>query len=105
MAAGGIADARQQGQRPSPAIYVVPLVGSVLSAIALAMIALASATDSIGEGIVLGLVVGIGFAIAIAFVTATFETNKPQPMVWGAVTGGYHLVGNVVAAILIAAIQ
>ena len=106
MASSGIPDMRGSGQAgPGPAIYAVPLIGSVLSAIALAMFALVSATDTVGEGIVLGLIVGIGFAVSIALVTATFESNKPKPFVWGAVTGGYHLVGNVVAAIVIALIQ
>jgi hypothetical protein len=104
MAAGGMQPA-EQGRGPGPAIYAVPLVGSVLSAIALAMIALASGTDDLGEGVVLGLVVGIGFAISIAFVTATFESAKPKPFVWGAVNGGYHLVGNLVAAVIVAAMQ
>jgi len=94
-----------EGQRPSAAIFAVPLVGSVLSAIALGMLALSSGTDTVGEGIVLGLVVGVGFAVAIAAVTATFESNKPNPTVWGAVNGGYHLAGNLIAAVLIAAIQ
>jgi hypothetical protein len=69
------------------------------------MIAEASGTDSVSEGLVLGLVVGVGFAISIALVTATFETQKPKPMVWGAVNAGYHLIGNLVAAIIIAAWQ
>ena len=102
MTAGGM-EMPADGQRPGPAIYVVPLIGSVLSAIALAMIAVASSTDTIGEGIVLGLVVGVGFAISISLVTATFESNKPNAMAWGAINAGYHLVGNVVAAIIIAA--
>ena len=105
MAAGGIPDPRESGGGggPGPAIYAVPLVGSVLSAIALGMIAFASATDTIGEGIVLGLVVGVGFAVSIALVTATFESAKPKPFVWGGINAGYHLVGNLVAAAIIAA--
>ena len=102
MAAGGM-EMPADGQRPGPAIYAVPLVGSILSAIALAMIAVASGTDTVGEGVVLGLVVGIGFAVSIAFVTATFESNKPNAMLWGAVNAGYHAVGNLAAAIIIAA--
>jgi hypothetical protein len=95
----------ERGQSPNPAIYVTPLIGSVLSAIALGMIAKASGTDTFPEGIVLGLVVAIGFAISIALVTAQFETTKPKPMVWGAINGGYHMVGNLVAAIIVAVWQ
>ena len=91
--------------RPSPAIYLTPLIGSLLSAIALGMIAKASGTDTFEEGIVLGLVVAVGFAISIAFVTAQFESEKPKPMVWGAVNGGYHVVGNLIAAIIVASWQ
>jgi len=102
--AGGLS-LPQPGERPSPAIYVTPLIGSILSAIALGMIAKASGTDTFQEGIVLGLVVAIGFAISIALVTAQFETTKPKPMVWGAINGGYHMVGNLVAAIIVASWQ
>ncbi|MEX2273948.1 MAG: DUF1761 domain-containing protein [Actinomycetota bacterium] len=92
----------EDGSGPGPAVYVVPLIGSILAAIALGMIAQASGTDTVGEGIVLGLVAGVGFAVAIAAVTATFESSKPKPMTWGAINAGYHLVGIVVASIIIA---
>jgi hypothetical protein len=101
MTAGGMA-MPEAGTRPSPAIYLTPWVGSVLSAVALGMLAEASGADTLEEGISLGLVVAIGFAISIAFVTAQFESQKPKPMVWGAVNAGYHLVGNLVAAIIVA---
>jgi uncharacterized membrane protein len=95
----------EPGTRPSPAIYLTPLIGSVLSAIALGMIAQLTETDTFEEGIVLGLVVAVGFAISIAFVTAQFESEKPKPMVWGAVNAGYHVVGNLIAAIIVASWQ
>ena len=104
MAAGGM-EVAPGTEGPGAAIFVVPAAGSLLSSIALAMIAVVSATDTFGEGIVLGLVTGIGFALAISMVTATFESTKPKPMVWGAVNAGYHLVGNLVAAVAIALIQ
>jgi uncharacterized membrane protein len=104
MAAGGMA-MPEAGTRPSPAIYLTPLVGSVLSAIALGMLAKATGTDTLEEGIALGFVVAIGFAVAISFVTAQFESEKPKPMVWGAVNAGYHVVGTLVAAIIVASWQ
>jgi hypothetical protein len=90
------------GSRPSPAIYLTPLIGSLLSAVALAMLAKATGTDTLQRGIVLGLVCAIGFAVSITLVTAQFESEKPKPMVWGAITGGYHAVGILVAAIIVA---
>ena len=92
-------------QRPNPVVFLTPLVGSIFAAIALGMIAEATGTDTIGEGVVLGLVTGIGFAISVSFVTAQFEAQKPNRMLWGAVNGGYHLVGTLVAAIVLAAWQ
>ena len=104
MAAGGM-ETPADDQRPGAGIYVVPLVGSVLSAVALGMLAEATGTDTVGEGFVLGVVVAIGFALAIAPVTATFESNKPKPMVWGAINAGYHALGLIVAALIIGAWQ
>jgi hypothetical protein len=104
MAAGGM-ETPAADQRPGAGIYVVPLVGSVLSAVALGMLAEATGTDTVGAGFVLGVVVAIGFALAIALVTATFESNKPKPMVWGAINAGYHALGIIVAALIIGAWQ
>jgi hypothetical protein len=104
MAAGGM-DMPADDRRPGPGIYLVPLIGSVLSAIALGMLAEASDTDTAGEGLVLGLVTAVGFALAIALITATFETNKPKPMVWGAINAGYHALGIIAAALIIGAWQ
>ena len=99
--AGGF-ELPERGEGPGAAIFVTPLIGSVLSAIALAMIADATGTDTFAESIALGVVVAIGFAVSISLVTAQFESQKPRPMVWGAVNAGYHVVGTLVAAIIIA---
>lgn len=104
MAAGGLTQDQTSGG-PGAAIYAVPLIGSLLSAIALGMLAEATGTDTLGEGLVLGAVGAIGFALSIALVTATFESTKPKPMVWGAVNAGYHIVGILVAAAIIGAWQ
>jgi hypothetical protein len=102
--AGGFA-LPERGEGPGAGIYVTPLIGSVLSAIALGMIAMATGTDTFAEGIALGVIVAIGFAVPISLVTAQFETQKPKPMVWGAVNAGYHVVGNLVAAVIVASWQ
>ncbi len=50
----------------------------------------------------LGVVVGVGFAVTIAFVTAVFEPLKPQPMVWFAINGAYHFLGILISAVILA---
>jgi hypothetical protein len=102
MRAGAV-EMPEGGPRPSPAIYAVPLVSSLIASIAVGMLVEATGSDSLGDGIVLGLVTGVGFAATIALITATFETTKPNAMVWGAINGGYHLVGLLVAAMIVSA--
>jgi hypothetical protein len=62
-----------------------------------------SATDTVAEGIVLGLVAGVGISGAVLLVTGVFDPKKPEPMTWFGVTGGYHLVGLVIASVIVAA--
>ena len=59
-------------------------------------------TDSFGEAIVLALVVGIGYAAAVAFVGGIFDTHKPQPMVWFTIFSGYQVVGLMIVATIVA---
>jgi len=91
-----------EGQQPGMAFYLGPLATCLLSTIATAMLAAATATDTFSEAIVLALVVGIGYAAAVAFVGGIFDTHKPQPMVWFAVFSGYQVVGLVLVATIVA---
>ena len=75
----------------------------IVATIAMGMLAEATGSETVGDGIVLGLVTGVGFAATIALITATFETTKPNALVWGAINGGYHLVGLLVAAVIVSA--
>jgi hypothetical protein len=92
-----------EGQRPSPAFYIGPLIACLLVSIAIGMLAEATGTDTVGEGLCLGLVVGIGFAGSFLGVTAVFETKKPQRLTWFGITAGYHLVGMLIASLIISA--
>jgi hypothetical protein len=90
----------QEGQRPGPAIYFTPLIGYFIAVIATAMLAQATESDTFGEGIVLGLVVGVGYAVVAAAVEATFG-NRPQNGVWFVITASYNLVGLLIAAVIV----
>jgi Protein of unknown function (DUF1761) len=87
----------------SPLTYVVPFLAYVVMAIAVGMLAKATATDEISEGLVLGLVVGVGLSLAHTLVDASFDPNKPEPWLWFAINGAYHTIGLIIVAVIIAA--
>ena len=97
MRSGGI----QVPEQPQAAFYIIPFLTCLLATIAVGMLAAATASDTAAEGIVLGLVTGVGIALTSLFVTGFFDPQKPQPMVWVAVVSGYHLVGLVIAAVIL----
>ena len=95
-------DPAQQPPAQNPTFYVVPLITYLVIATAIAMLANATATDTFGEGIVLGLVIGIGLAAMHSLGDAVFDPNKPQPYTWFAITAAYHLVGILIVSVLVA---
>ena len=94
-------DATQQPPQQNPLTYVVPGLAYIVMAVATGMIAKATGTDTLGEGIVLGLIIGVGYALASSLVTAFFTPNSPQPMVLFAITGAYNLIGFLILAVIV----
>lgn len=88
-------------ERPGPEYFVGPFVTCLIASIATGLLAAATDTDTVAEGLVLGLITGVGLAGSALFVTGYFDPKKPQPMTWFAITGGYHLVGLLIASLII----
>jgi hypothetical protein len=81
-----------EGQRPGAAFYVIPLVTAFIMTVATAMIAASTGSTTVGDAIVLGLVVAVGFAGSLSLLGSAFG-NYPQAGTFFAITAGYHLVG------------
>lgn len=90
-----------EDEQPGPEVFIGPLVTCLVASIALAVLAAATGASGVGDGVVLGLLTGVGIAGGVLFTTGYFDPIKPKPMVWFAVTGSYHLVGLLAAAIII----
>jgi hypothetical protein len=82
--------------------YIIPAATSFVAVLATALIARATGTDTVTEGIILGLVVGVGYAATVMMTTAAFEFSKPRQWTWGIIDASYHLVGLLIAAIILA---
>lgn len=85
--------------------YLVPALAYLVMAIAIGLLAEATGTDTIGEGLILGLVLGIGLSLMHTLVDATFDPNKPEPWTWFAINGSYHALGVLIVAVIVAVWQ
>jgi hypothetical protein len=86
--------------RPSAKYYVGPLVTCFIATIATSWLAFSTASNTVGEGIVLGIVVAVGYALTLTVLSGLFEP-KPEPGTWMAISGGYHLVGLIIVGIIV----
>ena len=98
--AGGIEFPEGAGLRP--VLFVVNFIAYFVAAIAMAMLAAATGTDTIGEGFVLGAVVGLGFALPAVGVISLYE-RKPEPAAYFLITGIYNTLGVIILAVIISA--
>jgi len=89
-----------EGQGPGAAFYIIPLITCLLMTVATAMIAASTGSSTAGDAIVLGLVVGVGYAASLSLLGAAFG-NYPEPRTYFAITAGYHLVGLVGVALIV----
>src|SRR5919107_2217855 len=61
------------GGMSTNAFYVIPLVTCLVMVTALALLADAIGVATLGDGVVLGLVAGVGLAVPLLLTTAAFE--------------------------------
>lgn len=86
-----------------PAIYYVgPFISALVSAAASAVLLHAMNIQNIADALWFGIIVGVGYALSIS-VNNAINPVTPRPILYGFVTGGYHIVGlTIVGAILFA---
>jgi hypothetical protein len=90
------------GASSSNLFYIVPAATTFVMVVATALIAGATGTDTLTEGVVLGLLIGIGYAAMIVLTTAAFEFSKPRQWTWGVIDASYHVLGLLITAVMLA---
>lgn len=90
---------RPQGYRFPPSYYVVPLVSALLVSIGVGLMLTWVSVDNALEAGLAGLAVGGLVALPISLNNAWTPANA-RPLTFGLVTGGYHLVGIVIVAVI-----
>lgn len=88
---------RKKGQKWPPIYYIGPLISSILVVITTAILVYALDIKEFSNAIWLGNIVGIGYLASVSFNNA-ITPNMPKPLLFGLVTGVYHLFGAISAA-------
>lgn len=88
---------------PNKPIFIVgPALCSLVITITNAILIYALGLSSFGDGLELSVLVGIGYLVANT-VNIAINPNIPRPLLYGLISGAYHLVGIlIVSTILIA---
>jgi hypothetical protein len=100
MRASGLEQSDTEGG-PGPLIYLAPFLGYLVSAIATGMLAVATESTTLGDGIVLGLVVGVGYTTVVTAIGAVFSPKMPSPRTWFWITASFNLLGLLITGVLV----
>jgi hypothetical protein len=84
----------------TPIYYIGPLISSLVVTVATAVLIHALRIERLTDAVVLGLIVGIGYTAAVSFNNA-ITPKTPRPLLLGAVTGAYHILGVVIVAAIV----
>jgi len=95
---------KPKGWKPTTKYYVGPLLGCFVASVATAILVTAFNTHSYNEAMILGFIVGVGYAGSVSFVNA-ITPKTPRPFLQGAIVGSYHVLGIILAAVIIVAIS
>lgn len=95
---------RPAGMKFPPLYYVGPLLGCFVATVAMAVLLNAMGIEAKDEAAIFGLITGVGVAGSVSFVNA-ITPKVPKPFLYGAVTGGYHAVGLVLASVILTALR
>ncbi len=87
---------------PNPTVFLLTFVAYLVASTVTALIAAAVGIDSIGAGATLGALVGVGYALTAAAVTAIYDM-KPRPFTWFWINGVFNLLGLTAVGIIIGA--
>jgi hypothetical protein len=80
-----------------------PAVCTLVVTLTTALLIAALRVDTLGDALLVALVVGVGYLVANT-VNIAINPNMPRPLYYGLVTGSYHLVGIVAAGLVLGAL-
>lgn len=90
----------EQPQNMAPIFIIGPALCTLVITLTSALLLNALAINSYQGALLFGLIVGIGYLIANT-VNIAINPNIPRPLLYGAISGAYHLVGIVIVSLML----
>jgi hypothetical protein len=98
----GIGFTPTPGWKPGALLYLAPLAGCFVVTVATALLVTIADAHSATDGVLLGLIVGLGYGAAVAGVDATAPSH-PRPASVALIVGAYWTVGLTIVAVILSA--
>jgi len=87
--------------RPAPLMIIGPAIWGLVTSAVTAVLMGWLGLSGLAEALAFGLFIGAGY-LAATTINTGINPNIPRPLLYGAVSGGYHLMAGVVIALVLA---
>ena len=91
-------------QKPAPIFIIGPAICTLVITICSAVLLHALDVQTYEGALAFALTIGVGYLVANT-VNIAINPNIPRPLLYGMVTGSYHLVGIVIACTILHAMR
>ncbi len=88
------------GAKPPPIMIIGPAVWSLITAFVSAALMATLGIETVIEALGFGLLIGLGY-LAATTVNTGINPNIPRPMLYGAISGAYHLAASLIISIVL----
>ena len=90
--------------KPAPIFIIGPAVCSLIITVASAVLIYALQISSVARALEFAVIEGIGFLVANT-VNIAINPNIPKPILYGIISGTYHLTGIIIVSIILVAMK
>lgn len=91
-------------QKPAPIFIIGPAICTFFITLASALLLQALHIDTYNGAMALALLVGLGYLVANT-VNIAINPNIPRPLLYGLISGMYHLVGITICCLILVAMR
>lgn len=94
----------QAPQKPAPIFIIGPAICCLLITVATAILMHALGINSYASALEFAFIIGIGYLVANT-VNIAINPNIPKPLLYGAISGAYHLAGIIIVCMILFAMK